>query len=63
MGLTGDDIIEKMLDCNRLRNAQLQRFSAVRTYEIRNLEGKLAAQAVVCVAYESRQDSNLRNSA
>src|SRR5260370_25569467 len=46
MGLTGDDIIREMLESHRLRNEQLQRYSAVRTYEIRNLEGKLAAQAV-----------------
>lgn len=53
MGLTGDDIIAKMLERNRLRNEQLQRYSAVRTYEIRNLAGKLAAQAVVRVEYEA----------
>jgi hypothetical protein len=53
MGLTGDDIIGKMLERNRLRNEQLQRYSAVRTYEIRNREGKLAAQAVVEVDYEA----------
>jgi hypothetical protein len=53
LGLTGDDIIAKMLERNRLRSAQLQRYSAVRTYEIRNLEGKLAAQAVVRVDYEA----------
>jgi len=53
MGLTGDDIIAKMLERNRLRNEQLQRYSAVRTYVIRNLEGKLAAQAVVRVDYEA----------
>jgi hypothetical protein len=53
MGLTGDDIIGKMLERNRLRNEQLKRYSAVRTYEIRNREGKLAAQAVVEVDYEA----------
>jgi hypothetical protein len=53
MRLTGDDIIAKMLERNRLRNEQLQRYSAVRTYVIRNLEGKLAAQAVVRVDYEA----------
>ncbi len=52
-GLTGDDIVAKMLERNRLRNEQLQRYSAVRTYVIRNLEGKLAAQAVVRVDYEA----------
>ena len=53
VGLTGDDIIANMLERNRVRNDQLQRYSAVRTYEIRNLEGKLAAQAVVRVDYEA----------
>src|SRR6266849_363248 len=52
-GLTGDDVIAKMLERNRFRNEQLQRYSAVRTYEIRNPEGKLAAQAVVRVEYQA----------
>jgi hypothetical protein len=42
-----------MLERNRLRNEQLRRYSAVRTYEIRNPEGKLAAQAVVRVEYQA----------
>src|ERR1700745_1430218 len=36
-----------------MRNGRLQRYSAVRTYEIRNLQGKLAAQTVVRVDYEA----------
>jgi outer membrane lipoprotein-sorting protein len=52
-GLTGDDVIAKMLERNRLRNEQLQRYSAVRTYEIRKLDGKLAAQEVVRVDYQA----------
>jgi len=52
-GLTGDEIVAKMLERNRLRNEQLRRYSAVRTYEIRNSEGKLAAQAVVRVEYRA----------
>ena len=52
-GLTGDEVIAKMLERNRFRNEQLQRYSAVRTYEIRNPEGKLAAQAVVHVEYRA----------
>jgi hypothetical protein len=52
-GLTGDDVIAKMLERNRFRNEQLQRYSAVRTYEIRNPEGKLAAQAVFRVEYRA----------
>src|SRR5260370_35904149 len=52
-GLTGDDVIAKMLERNRLRNEQVQRYSAVRTYEIRKLDGKLAAQEVVRVDYQA----------
>jgi len=52
-GLTGDDVIAKMLQRNLLRNQQLQQYSAVRTYEIRSLEGKVAAQAVVRVEYRA----------
>ena len=50
-GLSGDGVIARMLERNRLRNEQLQRYSAVRTYEIRKLDGKLAAQEVVRVDY------------
>lgn len=53
MALAGDHIIEKMLERNRARNERLQRYSAVRTYEIRNTQGKLAAQTVVHVDYEA----------
>jgi hypothetical protein len=52
-GLTGDDVIAQMLQRNFARNQQLQQYSAVRTYEIRNLEGKVAAQAVVRVEYRA----------
>jgi hypothetical protein len=52
-GLTGDEIVARMLERNRLRNERLRRYSAVRTYEIRNPEGKLAAQAVVRVEYRA----------
>ena len=53
VGLTGDGIVAKMLERNRLRNEQLRRYSAVRTYDIRNPEGKLAAQALVRVDYRA----------
>jgi outer membrane lipoprotein-sorting protein len=52
-GLTGDDVIARMLERNLLRKEQLKRYSAVRTYEIRNLEGKVAAQAAVRVDYQA----------
>ena len=44
-GLTVDIVIADMLQRNLLRKQQLQHYSAIRTYEIRNLEGKVAAQA------------------
>src|SRR6266850_6132000 len=53
VGLTGDAVIAEMLQRNLLRNQQLQQYSAVRTYEIRNTEGKVAAQAVVRVDYRA----------
>lgn len=49
----GQDIIAKMLERNRVRSEHLQRYSSVRTYEIRNTQGKLAAQTVVHVDYEA----------
>ena len=49
---TTDDVIKKMLAGDRLRNEGLHRYFAVRTYELRNSEGKLAAQTVVRVSYE-----------
>lgn len=51
--LTTDEVITKMLERNRLRSEELRRYSAVRTYEIRSSEGKLAARAVVRVSYEA----------
>ena len=53
VGVTGDDVIAQMLQRNLLRNQQLQQYSAVRTYEIRNIEGRVAAQAVVRVEYRA----------
>jgi outer membrane lipoprotein-sorting protein len=53
VGVTGEGVIAQMLQRNLLRNQHLQQYSAVRTYEIRNLEGKVAAQAVVVVEYRA----------
>ncbi len=49
----GEDIVAQMLEQNRVRSERLQRYSSVRTYEVRNLQGKLAAQTVVRVDYEA----------
>jgi len=53
VGPTADEVIAQMLQRNLLRNQQLQQYSAVRTYEIRTREGKVAAQAVVRVDYRA----------
>lgn len=53
MAQTGEGIIAKMLEQNRARSERLQRYSSVRIYEVRNLQGKLAAQTVVQVDYEA----------
>src|SRR5260370_26693888 len=61
--LTGDGIVAKMLERNRLRNEQLRRYSAVRTYDIRNPEGKFAAQALVPGNYPApHQETFTKNS-
>jgi len=52
-GLTGDEIVARMIERNRLRSEHLQSYSAVRKYEIRNPDGRVSAQAVVRVDYRA----------
>lgn len=52
-GLTGDNIIARMIEGTRLRDERLQNYSSVRTYEIRNPDGRVSAQAVVRVDYRA----------
>jgi len=52
-GLGAHDIVARMIERNRLRQKDLQSYSAVRTYEIQNQDGRLAAQAVVSVDYRA----------
>ena len=63
VALTGDDIVREMLEHSRSRNELLRRYSAVRTYEIRTLEGKLAAQAVVRVDFEAPDKKTFKKTA
>lgn len=53
-----EDVIARLLERNRFRSSQLQSYSEVRTYEIRNSEGTLSAQAVVRVNYEAPDKKN-----
>jgi hypothetical protein len=50
---TGDEIIAQLLLHNQLRDARMEHYSVVRTYEVRNHEGKLSAQEVVRMDYRA----------
>jgi hypothetical protein len=52
-GLRGNDIIRRMIERNHLRAEHLKSYSAVRTYEIRDLDGQVSAQAVIRVDYHA----------
>lgn len=52
-GVTGDEIFRALLQHNDLRNAELKRYSAIRTYEVRNPSGKLYARQVVQLDYHA----------
>jgi hypothetical protein len=50
---SGDEIIAQLLLHNQVRDAQMKHYSVVRTYEVRNHEGKLSAQEVVRMDYRA----------
>jgi hypothetical protein len=50
---TGDEIIAQLLLNNEIRDARMEHYSVVRTYEVRNHEGKLSAQEVVRMDYRA----------
>jgi len=50
---TGDEIIAQLLLHNQIRDARMEHYSVVRTYEVRNHEGKLSAQEVVRMDYRA----------
>ncbi len=52
-GLTGDEIIARMIERNRVRNEHLRSYSAIRKYEIRNPDGRVSAETVVRVDYQA----------
>jgi hypothetical protein len=49
----GDEIIAQLLLHNQIRDALMEHYSVVRTYEVRNHEGKLSAQEVVRMDYRA----------
>jgi hypothetical protein len=52
-GLTGDEIVARMIERNRQRTEHLRSYSAVRRYEIRNPDGRVSAETVVRVEYQA----------
>jgi hypothetical protein len=50
-GVTGAEIFAKLLEHNHLRDAQLERYSVVRTYQVTNDQGKLYATEIVRMRY------------
>jgi hypothetical protein len=52
-GLSAAEIFAKLLEHNRLRDTELRRYSAMRTYQVSNAKGKLYAEEVVQMSYQS----------
>ena len=52
-GLTGDEVVARVIERNRLRNEHLRSYSAVRKYEIRNPDGRVSAETIVRVEYQA----------
>ena len=51
--MTGDEVFAKLVEHNRLRDLRLQRYSAVRTYDVASDKGKIYAEEVVRVEYRA----------
>lgn len=52
-GITGDFIMAKLLEHNRLREARLGQYSVPRTYRVQNDKGKVRAEAQVVLHYRA----------
>ena len=50
---TENEIITQLILHNHLRDARLEHYSVVRTYEVRNHDGKMSAQEVVRMEYHA----------
>lgn len=51
--LKADEIVDKMIERNRLRDEHLLSYSAIRAYEIRNPDGQVSTTAIVRVDYRA----------
>ncbi len=52
-GMTGDLVIAKWLERNRLRDARLQQYSVPSTYRVKNDKGTVRAEAQVVLRYRA----------
>ena len=52
-GMTGDIILAKLLEFNRLRETRLRQYSVPRTYRIQNDKGKVRAELQVVLHYRA----------
>jgi len=52
-GLTGDEVFAKLLEHNRIRETRLRQYTARRTYEVTNDQGKRYARELVRVDYQA----------
>ena len=53
MGLTGDLVIAKLMEHNRLRETRLQQYSAPRTYRVQDDKGMVRAEVQVVLHYRA----------
>jgi outer membrane lipoprotein-sorting protein len=51
--ITGEELFEKLIEHNQLRDIHLEHYSATRTYKVTNPEGKVYAEETVSVAYHA----------
>lgn len=51
--MTGEELFQKLLEHNHVRDLRLQQYSAIRTYQATNTQGKIYAQVVVRVEYKA----------
>jgi outer membrane lipoprotein-sorting protein len=51
--MTGDELFAQLLEHNRIRDARLQQYTAMRTYAVTSGKGKIYAQEVVRVDYQA----------
>ena len=59
-GMTGDELFARLLEHNRLRDAHLHQYSAVRSYEVKDSEGRLRAQETVVLQYMAPETKSFK---